>query len=82
MSLLGQKRTSRRGLKSIFVRFGPKADKHGLGSYVRYVPLADIKRIAAQVLSLHLRNQSMAFWSIPDRDEYGVSLCQRSTSMD
>jgi hypothetical protein len=38
MSLLGQKRTNHRRLKSTFVRFGPKADKRGYGWIVRFVP--------------------------------------------
>src|ERR1017187_6596544 len=40
MSELGHKRTNRNGPKSTFVRFGPKADKHGRGWIVRYVPIA------------------------------------------
>ena len=42
MSLLGQKRTSRREPKSTVVRFGPKADKRGRNWIVRFVPGGDI----------------------------------------
>jgi hypothetical protein len=38
---MGQKRTSRRGPKSNFVCFGPKADKRGRSWIVRFVPLAN-----------------------------------------
>jgi hypothetical protein len=38
---MGHKRTNHHGLKSTFVRFGPKADKRGRGWIVRYVPIAD-----------------------------------------
>jgi hypothetical protein len=40
MSLMGHKRTNRRGLKSTVVRFGPKANKRGYGWIVRFVPLS------------------------------------------
>jgi len=39
---VGHKRTSRRGPKSNFVCFGPKADKRGCGWIVRYVPISNI----------------------------------------
>jgi hypothetical protein len=39
--LLGQKRTNHLGLKSTFVRFGPKADKTERNWIVRFVPIAD-----------------------------------------
>jgi hypothetical protein len=42
MSASGHKRTSRRGPKSTFVRYGPKADKRRRGWVVRFVPEADI----------------------------------------
>jgi hypothetical protein len=40
MSLLGHKRTNHPGPKSVFVCFGPKADKRGRNWIVREVPLA------------------------------------------
>jgi hypothetical protein len=54
-----------------------EADIRWCGWNVRFVPQADFERIVALVLSLHSRNQSMALRSIPNRDECGVSLCQR-----
>jgi len=42
VSQVGHKRTSRRGPKSNFVCFGPKADKRGCGWIVRYVPISNI----------------------------------------
>jgi hypothetical protein len=42
MSLMGQKRTNHLGLKSTFVRFGPKADKTERNWIVRFVPKAEI----------------------------------------
>jgi hypothetical protein len=41
MSALGHKRTTRPRSKSDFVRYCPKADKHGRGRIVRFVPIAD-----------------------------------------
>jgi len=43
MSAFGQKRTNHREPKSTVVRFSPKADKHGYGWIVRFVPGADIR---------------------------------------
>jgi hypothetical protein len=52
MSALGQKRTNHHGQKSTFVRYCPKADKHGRDWIVRFVPQADIQEFGSRLNSL------------------------------